>query len=101
MNREESWAKTQNAMTHWKLANHFWIAMGKGLNVYTWAPHSGAIASPFPPTYNNRRNHLKLAFRKHDKIGSDNLIKGRMGRQWIEYVKQQIQNENIKLKTSD
>jgi hypothetical protein len=100
MNREELWAKARKAMTHWKLPNDFWIAMKKGLNGYTRAPDGGAIASPFPPTYNDSRNHLKLAFREQDKIGWDNLIKGRTGRQWIEYVKQHIQNDNIKLKAS-
>jgi hypothetical protein len=75
--------------------------MEKGLNGYTRAPDGGAIASPFPPTYNNSRNHLKRAFREQDKIGWYNLIKGQMGRQWIEYIKQHIHNENIKLKASD
>jgi hypothetical protein len=92
MNREESWAKAQKAMTHWKLPNDFWIAMEKGLNGYTRAPNGGAIATPFPPTYNNRRKHFKLSFREQDKIAWDNLIKGRMGRQCIEYIKQHIQN---------
>jgi hypothetical protein len=31
-----------------------------------------------PPTYDNRWNRLKLAFQEQDKIGWDNLIKGRM-----------------------
>jgi hypothetical protein len=42
-----------------------------------------------------------MAFREHDRIGWEKLIKGRMGRQWIKYVKPHIQNENIKLKASD
>jgi hypothetical protein len=83
MNRGKSCGKARKAMTHWKLPNDFWIAMEKGLNGYTGAPHGGAIASHLPPTYNNRRNHLKLAFREQDNIVWDNLIKGRMGRQWI------------------
>jgi hypothetical protein len=28
-----------------------------------------------------------FAFREQDKIGWDNLLKGRMGKQWIEYMK--------------
>jgi hypothetical protein len=63
-------------MTHLKLPNDFWIATEKLLNGYTRSPNGGAIATPFPPTYNNRRNHLKLAFREHDEIGWRNLIKG-------------------------
>jgi hypothetical protein len=101
MSREKSWAKSQMAMKHWKLPNDFWTAMGKGLNGYTQAPNGGAITTPFPPTYNNIRNHLNLAFREQDRIGWDNLIKGLMGRQWIEYVKQDIHNDNTKLKASD
>jgi hypothetical protein len=42
------------------------------------------INTPFPPTYNNRWNHLKLVIREQDKIRSYNLIKGRMGSQWIQ-----------------
>jgi hypothetical protein len=101
-NREESRAKVRKAMTHWKPSNDFWIAIKKGLNGYTRAPNGGAIETTFPSTYNNIMNHLKLAFRKQDRTGWDNLIKGCMGRQWIEYVlKQHIHNENIKLKASD
>jgi hypothetical protein len=73
----------------------------KGLNGYTRAPNGSAITTHFPLTYNNRRNHLKLAFREQDRIGWDNLIKVRMGRQWIEYVKQHIQIENMKFKASE
>jgi hypothetical protein len=62
MNREESWAKARKAMAHWKLPNDVWAAMEKGLHGYTRAPNGGAIETPFPPTYNSRRNHLKLAF---------------------------------------
>jgi hypothetical protein len=101
MNREESWAKARKAMAQWKLPHDFGTAMEKGLHGYTRAPNGGAITAPFPPTYNNKRNHLKLALRKHDRIGWDNLIKGRLGRQWIEYVKQHIHIENIKLKATD
>jgi hypothetical protein len=60
----------------------------------------GAINIPFPPTYDNIRNHFKLAFREHDTIEWDNLLKGRMGRQWTEYAKQHIQNESIKLQAT-
>jgi hypothetical protein len=52
------------------------------------------------PTYDNRRKHLKLAFREQYTIGWYNLLKGRMGMQCIVYVKQDIQNENIKLQTT-
>jgi hypothetical protein len=77
MNREESWAKVWKAMAaHWKLPNDFCTAMEKGLHGYTRNPEGGAILTPFPPTFNNRRNHIKLAFQEHDKIGWDTLIKG-------------------------
>jgi hypothetical protein len=76
--------------------NDFWTAMEKSLRGYALNPKGGVINTPFPPTYDTRRNHLKLAFREQDKIGSDNLIKGRTGRQGIECTKQHIQNENLK-----
>jgi hypothetical protein len=101
MNREESWEKARKAMKHWKLPNEFWTAMEKGLHKYTRNPKGGAINTTFPPTYDKRRNHLKLAFREQYKIGWDNLFKGWMGRQWIEYVKQHIHNENIKLQAQE
>jgi hypothetical protein len=69
--------------------------MEKGLRGCTRNPKGGVITPP--PIYDDRRNHRKLVFREQDKIGWDNLIKGRMGRQWIEYAKQHIHNNNIKL----
>jgi hypothetical protein len=101
MNREESCAKARKVMKHCKLPNNFWTTVEKGLHGYTRNPKGGAIIIPFPPMYNNRRNHLKLAFREKYKIGSDNLLQGWMGRQWIKYVKQHIQNDNIKLQTKE
>jgi hypothetical protein len=100
-NMEESRTKAWKVMTHWKLPNDFWTAMEKGLNGYTHALKGGAITTSFPRTYDNIRNHFKLVFREQDTIGWDNLIKGRMGRQWIEYVKQHIENENIQLKATE
>jgi hypothetical protein len=84
-------------MKHWKLTNDFWTTMEKGLHGYTHHPPGGVINTPFPRTYDSKRNHLKLAFREHDMIGWDNLLKRWMGRQWTEYVKQHIHNEKIKL----
>jgi hypothetical protein len=101
MNREESWEKARKSMTHWKLPNNFWTAMEKGVHGYTCNSKGGAIKTKFPPTYDSRRNHLKLACREQDTIGWENLIKGGMGRQWISYVKQRIQNENIKLQAKE
>jgi hypothetical protein len=66
-------------MTHWKLPNDFWTAMEKGAHGYTLNPDGEAINTPFPPTYDNKRNLLKLEFREQDKIGWNNLLKGRMG----------------------
>jgi hypothetical protein len=61
----------------------------------------GGVTHHFPHTYDNRRNRLKLVFRKQDKIVWDNLLKGRMGRQWIEYVKHHIQNKDIKVQAKE
>jgi hypothetical protein len=83
MNREESWVKARKAMKHWKLPNDFWTGIEKGVHRYTRNPKGGSINTPFPPMYDNRRNHLKLAFREQYTIGWDKLLKGRMGRQWI------------------
>jgi hypothetical protein len=50
-------------MKHWKLPNDFLTAMKKGVHGYTQNPDGGAINTPFPPTYDNKRNLLKLGFR--------------------------------------
>jgi hypothetical protein len=97
MNREESWVKARKTMKHYKLPNDFWSAMEKGVHGYTRHPVGGEIDTPFPPTYDKRRNHLKLALREQDKIGWDNLLKGHMGKQWIKYEKNHLEHENIKL----
>jgi hypothetical protein len=75
--------------------------MEKGVHGYTRNPEGGAIDTQFPPTYDNKRNRLQLAFREQDKIGWDNLLKGRMGKQWIEYVKEHIERKNIKLQAKE
>jgi hypothetical protein len=84
-------------MKHWKLSNDFWTALENSVHGYTRHLVGGAIDTPFPPTYDNRWNHLKLSFREQYKIGWENLLKGRMGKQWIEYVKNHLEHENIKL----
>jgi hypothetical protein len=71
--------------------------MEKGMHGYTQHPVGGAIGTPFPPAYDNRRNNIKLAFREQYNIGWNNLLKGRMGKQWIQYVKNHLEHENIKL----
>jgi hypothetical protein len=101
MNGEESWEKARKTMKHWKLPNDLWTALEKCVNGFTRHPVGGAIETPFQPSYNNRRNHLKLAFREQDKIGCDNFLKGRMGKQWIEYVKKHLEHENIKLQAKE
>jgi hypothetical protein len=101
MNREDSWAKARKAMKHWKLPNYFWTAMDKGVHGYTRNPKGGAINTPFPPACDNKRNRLKLAFREQDKIGCNNLLKGCMGKQCIEYLKQHKEHENIKLQAKE
>jgi hypothetical protein len=68
--------------------------------IYT-KPRGWAINTPFPPNYDNKQNRLKLAFREQDKIVWDNLLKVRMGKQWIEYAKQHMENDNIKLQAKE
>jgi hypothetical protein len=87
--------------SYWKLPKDFWTAMEKGVHGYARHPEGGAIHTSFPPTYDNRRNRLKLKFREQDKIGWDNILKGRMRKQWIEYVKIYIDHENIKLQAKE
>jgi hypothetical protein len=64
-------------------AKRFLDCTGERRAWFYTAPIRRAIDTPFPPTYDNRRNHLKLAFREQDKIVLNNLHKGRMGKQWI------------------
>jgi hypothetical protein len=101
MNREESWAKARKTMKHWKLPNDFWTPMEKVVHGYTRHPVGGVIDTPLPPAYDNRRNRLKIAFREQDKIGWDNLLKGRVGKQWREYVKIHLEHEHIRLQAKE
>jgi hypothetical protein len=94
MNREESWAKERKAIKHWKLTNAFWTAMEKGLHGYTRNPKGEEINTPFPK--HTITDGTTSSWHSGNKIRLD-LLKGRIGRQWIAYVKQNIQNENIKL----
>jgi hypothetical protein len=101
MNREESWVKAMKTMKHWRLSNDFWTALEICVHGFTRDPAGGAIETPLPPTYDNSRNHLKLAFREQDKKNWDNLLKGNMGKQWIEYVKKHLEHEKIKLQAKE
>jgi hypothetical protein len=93
--------KARKTMNHCKMQNYFWTAMEKGVHGYTRHPVGRAIDTPFPPTYENRQNSLKLAFREQYKIGWDNLLKGLMGKQWSEYAKIHLEHENIKLQAKE
>jgi hypothetical protein len=68
-------------MTYWKLPNDSWTAVEKGVHGHTIYPQGGSINTTFPPTYDNKRNRLKLAFMEQYNMGWDSLIEGRMGSQ--------------------
>jgi hypothetical protein len=54
-----------------------------------------------PPMYDNNQNHCNLALWDQENIGWDKLVKVWISGQWIEYVKQHTQNENIKLRVKE
>jgi hypothetical protein len=55
---------------------------------------TASVGALEPSTY------LWYLLREQDKIGWDNLLKGRIGKQWIEYVKKHLEHENIKLQAT-
>jgi hypothetical protein len=67
-------------MDPWKLPSNFWIAVEKGMLYYTENPVNTTDRPPpttlFPPTFNNQRNTLKLAFEAQLAIGWENFGKG-------------------------
>jgi hypothetical protein len=100
MNMGELWAKASKAMKNWKTSKQMDCNGEKFTRIHTQSKVRGD-QHKIPRTYDNRRNQLNLAFREQDTIGWDNLLKGWMGGQWTEYVKQHIQNENVKLQAKE
>jgi hypothetical protein len=58
------YSRVKKSMERWKLPNDFWIAVEKGMLSYNENPAKvkdrPSPATPFPPTFNNQRNSLKL-----------------------------------------
>jgi hypothetical protein len=107
LHRSDSWEKVKKDMEIWQLRNDFWTAVQKGLKLYIYHPlrwvkedpHNPTPQplSPFPHGVNQPRNLLKQAYRAQSNIGWDNFTKGRITRNWQNYINHHLQNKNIKL----
>jgi hypothetical protein len=54
--------------------------------------------TPFPETWNRERNALKSAYHVQSKIGWENLVKGRIAQEWIQFMETHYANQGYILK---
>jgi hypothetical protein len=64
--------------------------MKKGMQPYVSAPKKAKDrtipTSPFSATWSRERNALKSAYHAQSKIGWENLVKGRIAQEWIQFM---------------
>jgi hypothetical protein len=88
LNRSHSWSKVTKSMESWRLPHDFWITMEKGMMSYTDHPvkaKDGPLtATPFPPTSNDQRNALKLAFQAQLSVLNQPVVLNFTSRKLIE-----------------
>jgi hypothetical protein len=79
LHRDASWGQLRKSLQQWKLPNHFWTAVEKGMQAYIVDPKKAKdrvlLAMPFQVTLNRETNALKSAYRTQSKIGWENLLK--------------------------
>jgi hypothetical protein len=105
LNRPYSWSKVKKSMERWKLPNDLWVTVEKGMLSYTEKSTKAKVrpspTTPFPPTFNNQRNSIKLAFRAQSVIGWEKIMKGRLTGEWTTLVRRHYENNGYKLKAAD
>jgi hypothetical protein len=62
----------------------------KGMQSYVTAPKEAKDrtipTTPFSVTWNRERNALKSAYHAKSKIGWENLVKGRIAQEWVQFM---------------
>jgi hypothetical protein len=107
LHRADSWGKVKKDMAIWQLPNDFSTAVQKCLQFYIYHPlrrgkedpqnSTPQPVSPFPHGFNQPHNLLKQAYRAQSNIGWDTFTKGRITRNWHNYINQHLQHKNINL----
>jgi hypothetical protein len=76
--------------------------VGKGMKSYVNTPNKTKdrtiLTTPFSVTWNRERNALKSAYHAQSKIGWDNLVKGRIAQEWVQFMETHYANQGYKLK---
>jgi hypothetical protein len=79
--------------------------VGKGMQSYgaslKKAKDKTIPTTTFPSTWNRERNALKSAYHAQSKIGSENLVKGRIAQEWIQFMETHYANQGYALKARD
>jgi hypothetical protein len=100
----DSWSKLKKQMEKWSLPPDMWITIESGVMHYTMntlkrdtdnMPPEPPL--PFGTTFYTPRNILKFALRAQSQIGWDNLLKGRLSRDWITCMDYHFQTNVSKL----
>jgi hypothetical protein len=91
-------------MDKWSLSSNMWIAMENGVMHYILNPlkRDPDNMPPYPPslfgmTFHTPINRLKVAFRAQSQIGWDNVLKGRLNRDWITCMDHHFQTNGSKV----
>jgi hypothetical protein len=102
LHRADSWAQLQKTLKRWKLPNDFWTAVEKGMQYYVTAPKKAKDrtipTTPFSATWNRESNAFKSAYHAQSKIGWENLVKGRIAQELIQFMETHYANQGYKIK---
>jgi hypothetical protein len=77
----------------------------KGMQSYVTSPKKAKYrttpTTPFSATWNRERNTLKSAYHAQSKIGWENLVKGRIAQEWVQFMETHHMNQGYKLKARE
>jgi hypothetical protein len=81
------------------------MVVGKGMGSYIDSPKKAKDrtipTTPFLATWNREINAPKSAYHTQSKICWDNLVKGRIAKEWIQFIETHYVNQSYKLKSLD
>jgi hypothetical protein len=105
LHRADSWTQLRKTLKRWKIQNDFWTAVEKGMQSYVTAPKKAkdrtTLTTPFSATWNREINALESAYHAQSKIGWENLVKGRIAQEWVQFMESHCTNHGCKLKARD
>jgi hypothetical protein len=105
LHRADSRVQLQKTLKCWKIPNDFWMAVEKGMQSYATVPKKAKDrtipTTPVSLTWNREINALKAAYHAQSKIGWENLVKGRIAQECIQFMETHHVNQGYKLKAQD